>query len=76
MDAFGHTCTDSREANPQTVIQCPFYEGTLEELKRNLDHTISPENIVENMLRSQAAWNKVAEYAETIIKDLRTTYEE
>lgn len=71
-----HHCGDATEDAEHVFFQCPFYEETREELERNLDHTISPENIVEHMLRSQAAWNKVAEYAETIIKDLRTTYEE
>jgi len=71
-----HHCRDVIEDAEHVFFQCPFYEGMRRELETNLDDPISPENIVGNMLKSQAAWNKVAEYAESIIKDLRTTYEE
>lgn len=71
-----HHCRVVTEDAEHVFFRCPLYEEKRTELERNLGLSISPENIVDCMLKSQSAWNKVAEYAETILKDLRTTYEE
>lgn len=65
------TCHPVVEDVEHILCHCPRFDRAREILQEHLQQQPSPENIVAEMLASEAAWSAVSHFAVTVIKQLR-----
>lgn len=70
-DASCPVCQPEHEDAEHVFFRCPRFHGQRLALQRYLRHQLSPENIVGEMLSSEATWEAVGTFAADIIKELR-----
>ena len=53
------------------IFACPRFELQQRKLESALDEATTPENLVQQMLASKAAWHATTDFAKEVIEGLR-----
>lgn len=64
-------CHGVEEDARHVFFTCPRFDLQRRELERVTDVAITPENLVQQMLVSEAAWSAATDFAREVIKELR-----
>ena len=64
-------CHELEEDARHVFFACPRFDSQRRKLESILDATISPENLVQQMLTSKLAWSATTEFARNVIVELR-----
>ncbi|XP_057324216.1 uncharacterized protein LOC130666909 [Microplitis mediator] len=65
------TCLGVDEDAEHTFFECPRFSATRSTVEKELNIRLTPENLVEQILSSEAAWKAISAFAAVVMKELR-----
>ena len=64
---FCKSCGHNEDSAEHTFFECPWWNDFREQTKATIG-TLTPENVVEKMLRNEAGWGVVATFIERVLR--------